>query len=166
MKTLKYFLVLAIILMAGCSKDIGEMENPVELKRAKVPIPFIANCNAINDPGNEYRLIVGGNATHIGKIDADKSFYQFTKITPILIDGVVQYLELEGFGKLIGANGDGFDVTFNSLQSRDYSFEGTADITEGSGTGKFKGCTGSFKTKGGLDGDILLFTVIGTLEYK
>jgi len=96
MKTIMYLFLVVILVIAGCSKDNTLFENPnnPELKKAKVPIPFKADCYALPDmesdpilisgldpsnPNNYFasRLIVSGTATHIGKIDAEKSFYQF-----------------------------------------------------------------------------------------
>jgi hypothetical protein len=167
MKTLRYFFVMAIILIAGCAKDSGEFGNPEhELKRAKVPIPFKADCRAVPDMEIMGRLIISGTGTHVGKIDSAKSFYQITNIEFMIIDDQ-PYVALEGYARIAGANGDSFDINFWSSQSMtDWSFEGIAEVIPGSGTGKFKGCTGSFKSLGGEDVSEVFFTIVGHLNYE
>jgi hypothetical protein len=167
MKTLKYFLVMAIILIAGCSKDIGELDNPeVTLKRAKVPLPFKADCRAITDTQNPYKLNISGNASHFGKIDDKDSYYLFTSMDPTMINGQ-PYMALAGVGKLTGANGDKINFNFTSFQSLiDKSYYGTAIIIPGSGTGKFKGLIGSFDNHGGVDEAGVFFVAYGELSYE
>jgi hypothetical protein len=97
------------------------------------------------------KLYISGTATHVGKIDAEKSFYQFES-AKFIIYNEMPYVEASGFGKLIGANGDGIEFTFWSKQSLiDGNYFGGSEIIPGSGTGKFKGCTGSFETSGAVD---------------
>lgn len=77
--------------------------------------------------------------------------------------------KLTGIGKIVGANGDGIDFRFWGKQSiLDGSFSGKANITPGTGTEKFKGCTGSFDTLGGfhMDGIGLWLKAQGSLVFK
>lgn len=187
MKTLLYLFLFAMLVIAGCTKENAFFENPnnPELKRANVPIPFKTDCYAIPDwesepilvsglnpeDPNSYsisRLIVGGTGTHLGKIDAEKSFYKFEKIEFILEDGTPSTKQ-SGIGKMVGANGDGFEFSFWAKQSLlDGSYAGVADVIPATGTGKFEGCTGSFDFWGGyqLDGNGLWFKSEGKLVYE
>ncbi len=171
MKKLMYVLVAATLLIAGCSKDDSLYQNPnnMELKKAKVPIPIKGEGWSDPDPRSNTRLLIGGTGTHLGKIEADKSYYDFYAQEYIEIDGL-PFVDLTGIGKLVGANGDSFDFTFTTRQSlTDYTLISTSVITQGSGTGKFKGSSGSFNTVGKPDvsGEHLyVFTIEGYLEYE
>jgi hypothetical protein len=167
MKTLMYCFVMALIVMAGCSKDdtMFESQDNLELKKAKVPIPFKADCQAVYHLEIPGRLMLSGNATHLGKFNAEESFYQFTSVVPTEIDGQ-QFLALKGFGKIVGANGHGMEFTFWSYQSMEYIFKGKVEII--SGTGKFAGCKGTLESSGGYDvaGDFAFMTITGSLDFE
>ncbi|MBW6536662.1 MAG: hypothetical protein K0B11_16765 [Mariniphaga sp.] len=150
MKTLMYFFVMAVIVIAGCAKDdtMFETQDNLELKKAKVPVPFKADCFAVFDVEIYWKLWVSGTATHIGKID-EKSFY-IIEATEYM-EGVPYHINT-GSGKLVAANGDCSDITFWVKQSDiDGSYTGTITFTPGTGTGKLEGVTGTCNMVGGMD---------------
>jgi hypothetical protein len=185
MKTLMYFFVMALIVMTGCAKDdtMPETQDNLELKKAKVPIPFKADCWIIpdwesvpilieglnpNDP-NSYslnRLFIGGTSTHLGRINAEESYYLFDRIVFGVDEDGMLCTHLTGVGKMVGANGDGIEFTFSSRQYLDSRFFGKAEIIPGSGTGKFKGSTGSLDTSGGRNEDEIWLKAQGYLVYE
>ena len=105
MKTLGYLFVVAIIVIAGCTKDYTEDVNmgSVELKKARVPIPMKVECTGLLDytsemllrPGNfdpalpeswfPKRTIISGNGTHFGKLDVDNSYFDIVVFLPAYI---------------------------------------------------------------------------------
>lgn len=153
MKKLMFLFVVAILVIAGCSKDDSLYQNPnnVELKKAKVPIPINGQTWSDPDPQSNNKYFMGGTASHVGNINAEQSFYEFYTIDYIEIDGL-PYYDLTGYGKVVAANGDSFEFKFSTKQSlTDYSLVSKSVITPGSGTGKFKGVSGSWTSVGGLD---------------
>lgn len=170
MKTLSYFFVMAVILIAGCATDDTVFETPdnLELKSAKVPIPMKGIGWSDPDLQSATRLIIGGTGTHMGKIDSKKSYYDYYTQDYIEVDGM-PFVDLTGIGKLVGANGDSFEFTFSTRQSLiDGTLVSKSDITPGSGTGKFKDCTGFFNTVGGYDVSgvhLYVFKIDGELVY-
>lgn len=88
-----YLFVLAIIVITGCAKDETLFENHdnLELKKAKVPLPFKGDFYAEpdmqsypilisgldpNDPNTYFpgRLYIRGTGTPFGKVDSEKSY--------------------------------------------------------------------------------------------
>lgn len=169
MKTLMYFFVMALIVMAGCAKDytMFETHDNLELKRAKVTIPFNSDNRAVAHPVIQGRYMISGTATHAGKINPQESFYQFTSMVPIEINGE-PFLHLAGFGKLVGANGHGMEFTFWSYQTMDLSsYQGEIMLTPGTGTGQFAGATGTFNSSGGaVPGEYTFSKITGYLVYE
>lgn len=168
MKKLMYLFVVVMLVIAGCAKDDTLFENPnnPELKKAKVPIPM--KGEGWSDPVTESKFMIGGTGTHLGEINSEKSYYDFQTQELIEDDGL-PYYALAGIGKLVGANGDSFEFTFSTRQYLDYTLVSKSDIIDGSGTGKFKGCSGSFNTVGGLDVTqvhLFVFTIEGKLVFK
>ncbi|MBW6535309.1 MAG: hypothetical protein K0B11_09890 [Mariniphaga sp.] len=187
MKTLMYFLVLAILVIAGCAKDdtMFENQNNLELKKAKVPIPFKYDAYVVwdeesdlvliegldpNDPASYAysKLICSGTATHMGKINSEKSFYTLEKLVLFFEDGI-PYTRNTGKGILVGANGDGFEFSFTVVQNAiDKTCNGINEIIPGTGTGKLEGYTGTIFMSGGLveDRSMFLFECEGYLVYE
>jgi hypothetical protein len=171
MKTLMYLFLVVILVTAGCAKDEARFENPtkMELKKAKVPIPIKGETWADPDMQSATRLIVGGTCTHTGKIDSEKSYYDFYTQVYIEVDGL-PFVDLTGFGKTVAANGDSFEFTFITRQSlTDGTLASKAVITPESGTGKFKGGSGSFNTVGGYDvsgAHLYVFTIEGEMVFE
>ncbi|MFO7658928.1 MAG: hypothetical protein R6W78_17855 [Bacteroidales bacterium] len=130
-------------------------------------ILFEANCQAEPHPEISGRLMVSGTATHAGTINPQESFYQFTSEEIVQIDGQT-FLQLEGFAKLVGVNGHGFEATFMSYQTQGFpsSFQGEVFITPGTGTGPFKGYTGTLNSSGGVDFEGISMTISGNLVYN
>lgn len=171
MKTFMYLFLVVILVTAGCAKDDTWFENPnkMELKKAKVPVPLKGEGWSDPDMQSSTRLLIGGRGTHLGKIDSAKSYYDFKSQDYIEVDGM-PFVDMTGYGKLVGANGDSFEFTFVTRQSLiDYTLVSKSDIMPGSGTGKFKGCSGSFNTVGRLDVSgvhLYVFTIDGELVFK
>lgn len=185
MKTLMYFIVMALIVMAGCAKDdtILETQDNLELKKAKVPILLKADCWGIpdwesdpilieglnpNDPSSYSltRMFIGGTGSHFGRINTEESYYLFDRMVLGVDEDGVLCIHLTGVGKMVGANGDGMEFTFSSRQYPDYRFFGKGEIIPGAGTGKFKGSTGSYNTSGGRNGDDIWLKADGYLVYE
>lgn len=169
MKTLMYLIVLAILVIAGCAKDdtMFETQDNLELKKAKVPVPFKADLYIVTDLESDVilveglnpedpssytksRLIVSGTGTHLGRINAEKSFYEFESLKFFLDENGYPFLLNTGAGIIVAANGDSFEFTFSIKQDViDRSWSGTNEIIPGSGTGKFEGCSGTIEAVGG-----------------
>jgi hypothetical protein len=167
MKTLKYFFVMAVILLAGCAQDdtLFETQDNLELKKAKVPIPFKGEWYSVPDMesgfysvplpwgGNMYitnRMLMSGKGSHLGKIDAEKSYGTITEMK-VFLDENGNLLSVQStITFLVAANGDSVALTSKGRQSWvDGSFVSQDEIIPGSGTGRFKGVTGSAVTVGG-----------------
>jgi hypothetical protein len=180
-----YFFVMAILVIAGCAKDdtLFENQDNLELKKAKVPIPFKYDAYVLQDKESDLILIEGldpedpasyaysrlfcsGTATHMGKIDPEKSYYTLEKMVLFFENGV-PYTKNTGKGILVGANGDGIEFTFTVMQNAmDFSCTGINEIIPGSGTGRLKGCTGTINMSGGPQGAGLLFINEGYLVFE
>ena len=182
-----YLFVLAILVIAGCAKDDTLFENPdnLGLKKAKVPILLKADLYAVQDRNsnpiliegldpadpNSYapsRVIVSGTGSHLGRIDAEKSFYDFERMEFVFENGN-PFLINTGTGIMVAANGDDFEYIFRVKQSMlDGVVNGVAEIIPGSGTGKFEGCTGTIDIVGGYHEDGLGFwmKIQGYLVYE
>ncbi len=122
------------------------------------------------DPDNYYPsiMLISGTGSHIGKVNAEKSFYKFESMEFALENGI-PYTNQSGTGLMVGANGDSFEYTWWVKQSLvDGSYFGEMDITHGSGTGKFKGSSGSGDIVGGwnMNKDGVCFKIDGYLVYK
>lgn len=157
MKTIIYFLVIALFLFAGCEKDeMYTNDSYSELKSAHTKmVPLKANCYSVNTLMGDYDLplegYLVGTFSHLGKIIPEKSTWTVTNL--ILTTEVwVGYVE----GQLAAANGD---LLF-------YSFTGTLDVTKNEytavvyyngGTGRFEDCTGEASLTGHLDYDTASF---------
>jgi hypothetical protein len=112
--------------------------------------------------------MIHGTATHAGKLNPQESFYQFTSMVPTEIDGEM-FMYLEGYGKMVGANGHGMEFTFWSYQTLDYtSYHGQIILTPGSGTGQFTGATGILNSSGGAlpEDDFVFNKITGYLVYN
>ncbi len=135
MKALMYFFVMAILVFAGCAKDesMFEDQNSLELKKAKVPIPFKLDAYVVTDRESDKvliegldpadpdswfasRLICSGTATHLGKINPEKSFYILERLVLFFENGI-PHSRNTGKGVIAGANGDGFEYTFTVVQN-------------------------------------------------
>jgi hypothetical protein len=172
MKTLIYLFVLAVLVIAGCAKDDALYENPVnfELKNEKESVPFEANLHAVDDLNSDLilieglnpddpasyshsRLLISGAASHMGKIDPEKSYYTLEKIVFFMEDGQPFTLN-SGTGIIVGVNGDAIEFTHEAKQSAiDGSYTGTIKIISGTGTGIFECCKGTISSVGGWSRD-------------
>jgi hypothetical protein len=111
-------------------------------------------------------LFVGGTGSHVGRINPEESYYLFNRIVLGVDDDGMLCEHLTGLAKLVGANGDGIELTFRGIQYPDYRFIGKAEIIPGSGTGKFNGSTGSIDICGGLNGNEIWLKLQGNLVYE
>jgi hypothetical protein len=181
MKTLVHLFAVAMLLFAGCAKD--EMfetdSNSPDLKNAKVPIPMKADLCAVPDmtsdmipfPGipDKYvpsKMIISGNGTHIGKVNAEKSFYKIDVFEIIMEEGV-PFLFQSGTGYISAANGDSFDYTWWAKASLpDMNYIGEIELQ--GGTGIFNGCSGTLDMSGKINTETLLnsFTVEGKMKFN
>lgn len=186
MKTLMYFLVVAIFVIAGCAKDdtMFETRDNLELKKAKVPIPFKGELYASPDMDSELfkvtfpwgghtfipsRMIVKGPATHFGRVNSEKSYYEFKTYQLYFDEDGTLFAYNTGIGVMVGANGDSMEFTWWVRQNRvTGDYYGENEVIPGSGTGKFKGCTGSSKTVGWFheDGVGVAFKIDGLLVFE
>lgn len=176
MKTLISFLAVAMLLFAGCAEDYTFDERfdsfgPEKTwKRAAVPIPFEGIFCAVPDeesePGSitlpngnviDYctRMIISGNATHLGKVDSETSYYEVDNTVfgvDVFDDGPHPYLRQSGTGKMTAANGDSFEFTWwAKISLTDRNWKGDFTLIPGSGKGKFDGSSGSFESIGQAD---------------
>lgn len=170
MKTLGYFLVLAIFVFAGCTKDevLFESQDILELKKTQIPVPVKADCFAIPDQESALvsyltpegtvsytysKLNVSGTSSHIGKLNPETNFYVLESLELFYGDDGHPYTLNKGYGKIVSPNGDEMGFTLEVIQSFDEtaSYTGKTYIVPGSGTGRFKGCTGFFDLVGAMD---------------
>jgi hypothetical protein len=181
------FIATFILIFAGCAKNdfFAEKENLPELRKAKVPIPFKAELCAVPDmesslilkpiPGLDptdpksyvtSRMIISGTGTHLGRVVSEESFYRI-EMFKMIFEAGVPFMYQTGVGHMVAANGDSYDYTWwakASLPNLDYI--GGIEVT--SGTGKFKGCSGSADMTGKIDEVNLTnrWTAEGTMEFK
>jgi hypothetical protein len=186
MKTIMYFFVMALIVMAGCAKDdtMPQTQDNLELKKAKVPIPFKAELYASPDMDSEpltvilpwggnisipSRMIVKGTATHFGRVNSEKSYYEFKTYELYFDEDGRLFSYNTGIGVMVGANGDSMEFTWWVRQNRKTGdYYGENEVVPGSGTGKFKGATGSSTTVGWYheDGVGVAFKIDGFLNFE
>ena len=164
MKTPIYLFVIVMLLFAGCAKDemfTDNMNNP-ELKKAKVPIPmkieycgtsdWSAGAISYGDPSTALpaRMIVSGKATHMGKLNSEKSFWVAEVYEPRVDSEGVTYLFQSGTGHLVGANGDYINYAWwvnAALPDLDF----TGEFTILNGSENLEGCSGTFNITGTVD---------------
>ena len=185
MKTLVYLFVIAMLLFAGCAKDemfTNNMNNP-DLKKAKVPIPMkIEYCGtsdwsegviSYGDPSAALpiKMIVSGKATHMGKLNSEKSYW-FAEVYEQLFDNDGNpYLFQSGTGHLVGANGDYINYAWE-VNGVLPDFTGKFEIQDG--TGNLEGCSGTLNLVGTVDVDYndnpptvtICCSVEGLMEFK
>ena len=172
MKTLAYLVFIVLFLFAGCAKDemLTENTTSTELKKAKVPIPMKLDLSGTPDMNSEFalnpipgldpndpasyvtrRMIIGGNGTHLGKLNSNESFYAFETFEYI-VENDIPYLSQTGIGFWVAANGDHINYTWwakaNALLPT-LDFIGKIELQ--SGTGKFEGCSGTLDMAGAFD---------------
>jgi len=163
MKTLIYLFVFAMILFAGCAKDemFDQNSNNPELKKAKVPIPM--KVDFCMTPNGEFFPItnwppewgpgfvsaggsISGNATHMGKVDAEKSWGQTTEC---YFDFQLMQIVMKNTGQITAANGDSYWYDGVSYINLDFTFTGT--VTMRDGTGKYEDAQGKVEMVGSAD---------------
>lgn len=171
MKTLRYLflMLMAGVLISGCQKDTSLFEDQknVELKLVQFTKPFKGNFEAEPHPEIPGRYMVSGNATLAGKVNPEESFYQFTHMEIVEIDGQL-FLQLEGWAEIVGANGHGLKATLLSYQTLGFpaTFQGKLFVIPGTGTGQFQGCSGTIDSSGEVGPEGLFMTVNGHLVYN
>ncbi len=191
-------IALSTLIMAACQKEINEKHPDIRLKndlvakkekeKERVTRPMKINFySSVNEaspnltctlPGVPFAIansgyFLHGNATHLGKIDAEKSIGQdgFCNLNAAFI------LTTKTSGRIVAANGDA--ITYSGDDSIDLNnvirnAGSTATITGlwkiTGGTGKFKGASGSFSINGFVDvtttgGPTFTITGEGTITY-
>ena len=189
-------MAMGIMLLAACKKDSStdaflmddieskanggkqvtrpmkiDIFSSVDLNPDIPSVPCLGDANPLSTSG----FFLNGNATHLGKINAEKSrgqdiFCEFTAGTRLTLATKVA-------GQIVAANGDiiyytGSDVLdlteiFTAVSPYG-TIEGVWKIT--GGTGRFVGATGSFPIKGIVDvskpsGGYFTATGEGTITY-
>jgi hypothetical protein len=189
MKTLIYLFATAMFLFAGCAKDGIFTENAVnpELKKAEVPVPFrVELCGTPDmesefkllpipgidpgDPNNYYatRMFLSGIVTHLGNVDSENSYTEIENMVFIIENGS-PFLQQTGGGKMVAANGDYYEFTnWVKMALPSLSYTCGSEIIPGSGTGRFKGISGSTTGIGQVDrvNHTNCWTAEGRMEYK
>ncbi len=162
MKRFIWLFAIGMLLYSGCAKDdtfidrFDSSKPEMTHKRANVPIPFKADMFAVPDMNHGFlpfpgqpgvfvpkRMTIGGNGTHLGIIDdSGTSYYHLETFTAYFDENGTLFFNQAGYGKLVAANGDSFEITFWAKISTDHSWKGEIVLKPGSGTGKFTGCSG------------------------
>lgn len=111
-------------------------------------------------------MIISGTGTHLGRLDAEKSFYEIQTFELIYEDDTPFFYQT-GTGLMVAANGDSQSYTWwakASLPNLDY----VGKIEINGGTGKFEGCTGTVDMIGKIDQVSMTncWTAEGTLEFN
>jgi len=161
MKTLISFFVIMMMMFVACTKDQFVQEENLELKKAKVPVPMKADFCAspapdatpMSIPGTQIvlpnKMLVSGNATHMGKVITDKSVC-IVKTLEFLVEDEKPFLKQTGTGVMTAANGDSYPITWWGKTSLiDWTYIG--EVTMSSGTGKFEGASGVVTMVGTVD---------------
>lgn len=176
MKTLNFFLLIAMVIFASCAK-FETSDETVDLKKAKVPIPMKAEfCMTPNmdagfflieglDPANQASYLpregwISGFATHMGEVIMQESNMKFTSAVFVPGTGVEAYAE----GKITAANGDYYLFTTTSITTPDKQFTGVVYMY--GGTGKFYGMTGTVEMTGQTTEYGPCWIGIGTMNYE
>lgn len=173
MKKLTSFCMVLMMMFVACNNDQFVQEEPLTLKKAKVPIPMKADFCATpdltspmmlipipgldpTDPKNYLpsKMFVSGNATHMGRVDTEKS-YSLVETLELIVEPVVGgsplfFLKQTGTGVMTAANGDNYPITWWAKTSlANWTYIGEVQMF--SGTGKFEGMTGTVQMIGAVD---------------
>lgn len=168
MKTLISFCMVMLMMLVACTKDPVIQEEPLTLKKAKVPVPMKADFCASPDMDSPFMLIpipgldptdpknylpsrmfVSGTCTHMGNVITDKSVCIVEKLE-FLVEGTNFFLKQTGTGTMTAANGDSYLITWWGKTSlADWTYIG--EVTMYSGTGKFEGASGMVSMIGAVD---------------
>ena len=165
MKTLISFCMILMMVLGACNKEQFVQDEPLTLKKAKVPVPMKADfCSSpapdailISIPGTGIELpnkmFVSGTATHMGKVITDQSVCE-TKTLNLVVEGEYPdfkyFLIQTGDGVMTAANGDNYPITWWVKTSlADWTYIG--EVTMYSGTGKFEGASGVVTMIGTVD---------------
>lgn len=139
MKTLISFCMVLMIMFVACNKDQFVQEEPLMLKKAKVPVPLKADfCMTATDnpdtPGPDLIAVSGaptgfpipaihsynkisGHATHMGEINTELS-YNITTSCVYKNQGTLDIKDdeiwMESHGRITVANGDSYAFTHST----------------------------------------------------
>jgi hypothetical protein len=143
--------------MPGTEKKFGAVDNGVKvpMKAVLYGIPTAVNTACV--PGQQIpsSMMIGGDGTHSGEVQLDKSWWTATSCT---FDMDKMMITEVGDGRMTGDNGDYYNIhatVYTYVNSM--TFEGDVEIM--GGTGKYKDCTGSVKMLNGY------FTQEGMLKW-
>lgn len=167
MKNLIKWILLLLLVITGCKKDVGKPEETDTAMLANgrtgmfVKTPLKVNFYAIPDVTQGFvecmpaelgvkvakKMNIGGTATHFGKIQMEKSYSEHT----MCFMGPEQFqLTALGNGVIVAANGDiGTFVAKYITNVWNMTFTGTVTMT--GGTGRFEGCSGEVMMTGSQD---------------
>ena len=176
MKTLNFFLLIAMVIFAGCAK-FETSDETVDLKKAKVPIPMKAEfCMTPNmdagfflieglDPANQASYLpregwISGFATHMGEVIMQERTVTFISAAFVPGTGVVS----TSAGRITAANGDYYLFTETTTTLPNGTF--TGNVWMYGGTGKFLGMTGPVVMTGQKTDQGPCWTGIGTMNYE
>jgi len=159
MKTLISFFVLMLVMLVACNKDQFVQEEPLTLKKAKVPVPMKADFCFTPNTGLAPIHITGlpdvptaylpgggwmsGNATHMGELIMEESELTVLSASFDPNTGIVTWLAT---GKATAANGDYYYYDATTYVNSDGTFTGPVEMRDG--IGKFKGATGTVQMVG------------------
>ena len=182
MKAFKYLLTIVIFAFSGCISD-DILIDDAELKKASIRMPMKAECkgawNLESDliyyyfPGENVVYTIpsimqlSGTGTHMGEIDAKKSYVLIISIDYFVSEDGHQYLFLAGVGTMASSNGNGFEFQWHTQQSvEDGTFFGKMELIPETGTGKFEGYAGIYDiTDGQQDNKEISFKLNCNLCY-
>lgn len=182
MKKVIFFLIVALVTLAGCNKD-EIVDDTADLKSANVPIPMKAWFCHTPDLSIPPVLVTGtplpgkippiylpgggnisGNATHMGNVRPEES-------TMTTLSAYIDFPHLQSTGELVivalykgkitAANGD-YYLFDSELRIKALNMAYTGWVYMHSGFGKFKNMTGNVTCEGQEN----CWTGIGTMVYN
>src|SRR5688572_531161 len=182
------FLFLSLLFFAACQSSTDELASPDGTlkidQRSNQPRPFTATISGSLNPSSAPTACTGdlpglalldysvsGNATHMGKLNANSSTLHHDDCD---LSFATMLLSTNVSGQLAAANGDliyytGADVinVFNLLTASGSTGPITGTWTIDGGRGRFEEASGSFTINGVVDFATLSFTAtaIGTITY-
>ncbi len=144
--------LMLIFIGSGCDKETLMTEEPtVNFKSAEMKsIPITADFYAVTSTwipdGLAYSGNLGGNFSHLGKIDFEKSTFERTGLE-ILGPYTVRW---EMFGEVVAADGDALHYTLWGIMDQEKN-EYTSTVTYSGGTGRFENASGYLDVTGYVD---------------
>lgn len=160
MKKIINFITVVMLLFAGsaCNKDPFFTEEPevslkcAEIKTVPIKADFYAVVSSWIPEGIPYSGNLGGNFSHLGKIDFEKSTFE-----RIGLEILGPYtLRWEMFGEVVAADGDILHYTLWGIMDKEKN-EYTSKVTYNGGTGRFENASGYLDVTGFIDESSILW---------